>query len=117
MLLALACNDALEPVALFRTRDLARHSVVVHGRHVDQITSGQRDVAGNTRSLFAHGLFGDLHQNFLTFLQQLGNLWHGTARTARAAAHAASTAARTSTTPVHGNLLLNARRTTHFSAT
>ena len=65
--IALAHHDALEALALFVGRDLARDSGMVDRRHVDQETSGQRDVAGDARAFLADWLFGNLHQDFLTF--------------------------------------------------
>src|SRR2546422_1927677 len=41
--------------------------------HVHQEAARQRDVAGNARALLANGLFGDLHQDLLAFLEQVGD--------------------------------------------
>ena len=71
---ALAHHDALQPLPLFVGCDLARNSGMVHGRHVDQKPPRQRDVAGNARALLADRLLGNLHQNFLAFLQQIADL-------------------------------------------
>ena len=93
----LALNDALQPQALFVGSDLARDASVIHRRHVDEEASRQRDVAGDARALLADRLFGDLHQNFLTFLQQVGDqgqvLGLGAAETAAASSTPAETAA------------------------
>src|SRR5437868_7202866 len=74
--LVLALNDALQAQALFFRRNLSRHAIMVHRRHINQKASRQRDMAGDARSLLADGFLGDLHQDFLSFLQQLGNLRH-----------------------------------------
>src|SRR5207244_6991704 len=42
-------------------------------RHVDQETTGERDVAGDAGALLPYGLFGNLDQNFLAFLQQVAD--------------------------------------------
>ena len=64
---ALAQNDALQALALFFGRNLARNAGVIHGRHVNQEAAGQRDVTGDARAFLADGLLGDLDQNFLAF--------------------------------------------------
>src|SRR3954452_14399753 len=47
---------------------------MVHRRHVDQKTSGQRDVAGDARAFFADWFFGDLDQNLLAFFEKIRDL-------------------------------------------
>src|SRR5437868_15026259 len=88
-------NDALQPLALFVAGDLARDADVVHGRHVHEEASRQRDVAGDARALFADGLLRDLNENFLTFFQQVGDLRCRTALNVAASAHAAAAATPT----------------------
>ena len=53
--------------------DLARDADVVDGRHVDQEAAGQRDVRGDARALLAQRLLGDLNDDLLAFLQQIGD--------------------------------------------
>ena len=72
-ILALAQDDALQALPLFLGRDLARHSRVIHGRHVNQETSGQGDVAGDARALLADRFLGNLNQNLLAFFQQIAD--------------------------------------------
>ena len=48
----------------------------MYGRHVHQITSRQRDMAGNTRALLRDRLLGDLYQDFLAFLEQVADGRH-----------------------------------------
>src|SRR6202050_4858951 len=67
---------------------------MVHCRHVHQDASCQRDLAGNARAFLADGLLGNLYQDFLTFLQQVGNLRDFLRRlTAREAAPTAAASA------------------------
>src|ERR1700728_2063112 len=95
--LALAYDDALQSLPLFVGGNLARNSGVVHRRHVNQEAPGQRDVASNARAFLGDGLLGDLHQNFLTFLQQIADLRNFVRLAAR---EAASTATASDTLPV-----------------
>ncbi len=92
--LALAGDDALQALALFVGIDLARDADVIHRRHVHQEAAGQRDVAGDARALLADGLLGNLDQDFLPFLQQVGDerliaavVWDGAQLLRRAARH------------------------------
>ena len=94
---ALAHHDALQPLPLFVGCDLARHSGVVHRRHVDQEPSRQRDVAGDARAFLADGLLRNLHQNFLAFLQQIADLRDFLRLAAR---KAATTSTASATLPV-----------------
>src|SRR6185437_1824495 len=71
---ALALNNSLQPLALFFRSNFARHTSVVHGRHVNQKTSRQRDVAGDASAFFTDGFLGDLYKNFLAFLQKISDL-------------------------------------------
>jgi len=43
--------------------------------HVDEITARQRHVRSDARALGSQRLLGDLHQDFLAFLQHFGNLY------------------------------------------
>src|SRR5205814_6128090 len=77
----------------------ARDAGMVHGRHVDEKASGQRDVTGDARALLADRFLGDLNQDFLSFFQQIADQGYvgvfatrGSATTS-AGAEAASTAA------------------------
>src|SRR3954452_16994697 len=72
----LALNDALQALALFFGSNLARYPGVIHGGHVDQEASGQRNVAGDSSALFADRLLGNLDQNLLPFLEQVGDQRH-----------------------------------------
>src|SRR5579862_9363104 len=47
---------------------------MVHGRHVNQEASGKGDVTGDASALLGDGFFGNLDQNFLAFLEKVGNL-------------------------------------------
>ena len=67
-------NDPLQALAFFVGSNLARNAGVVHRRHVDQKTSGQRDVTGNARAFFADRFLGNLDQDFLPFFQQVADL-------------------------------------------
>src|SRR5207253_7993877 len=84
----LALDDSLQSQALFIGSDLARHTGVIHRRHVDEEASRQRDMTGDARAFLADWLFGDLYQDFLAFLQQIGDqgqvLGLGAAETAAA---------------------------------
>src|ERR1019366_1742693 len=60
--------------AAFAVRlDLARDSGVVDGRHEDQEAAGKRNVRGDARALLGDGLFGDLDENFLSWLEQIAD--------------------------------------------
>ena len=104
---AFADNDALQALALFVGRDLARDAGVVDGRHVDEEAARQCDVAGDASALFAYGFFRDLDENFLTFFQKIADQGHGgvlaTRRAAATGAKAASTTA--SATTIEGRTL------------
>ena len=51
--------------------DLSRDTNVLDGRHVDQETSGQRDVRRDARAFLGDRLFGDLDQYLLAFTEQV----------------------------------------------
>src|SRR6202030_1265600 len=53
--------------------DFARDTDVIDGRHVHEKTSGQSDVTGDARALFAERLLGDLDDYILTSLEHFGN--------------------------------------------
>ena len=86
-----ANNDPLQSLAFFFRSNLARNAGVVHRRHVDEETSGERDVTGDTRALFADRLLGNLHQDFLTFFQEIADLRNLLIVAAAEAAWAATT--------------------------
>ena len=44
-----------------------------HGRHVDEITSRERDVACDPGSLFGDRFLRDLNQDFLAFVQHIAD--------------------------------------------
>ena len=71
VLLAKLTDDAAQPAALFAAGDLARDADVIHGRHEDEKSPRQRHVRGQARALRAKRLLGDLHENFLSFFQQV----------------------------------------------
>ena len=62
-----------QALAFFLGRNLPRDARVIHGRHVDQETSRQRDVARDACALLANGFLGDLDQNLLPFLEKVGD--------------------------------------------
>ena len=64
-------------MALFLGGNFARDAIVIHGGHIDQEAPRQGDVAGDARPFFADGFLGNLHQDLLTFFQQVANLRHG----------------------------------------
>ena len=77
---------------------------MIHRRHVNQKTSGQRDVTGNARTLLADRFLRNLHQDFLAFFQQISDQWCRLLRLI--AAEAASTAASTLATGIECRPLL-----------
>src|ERR1700686_4746074 len=71
-----AARFADEPAqtrAIIGAVDFARDADVIDGRHVHEKTSGQSDVTGDARALFAEGLLGDLDDYILTGLEHFGN--------------------------------------------
>ena len=100
---ALAEHKPFQALALVFGGNLARHTGVIHRRHVNQKTSGQRDVTGNARAFFADRLLGDLHQDFLAFFEQISDQ---RCRLDLIAAEAASTAAATLATGIECRPLL-----------
>ena len=96
----LALDDSLQPQALFVGSDLTRDASVIHGRHVHQKTSRQGDMAGDARALLADRLFGDLYQDFLAFLQQVGDQRQVLRLSAAETAATSSTPAETAAAPV-----------------
>src|SRR5262249_24336149 len=69
---AIRVQDALEPRPLFIRSDLPGYAYMVHGRHVQHETSGERDIGGNARAFLSERFFGDLDNNLLARLQQVG---------------------------------------------
>ena len=63
----------LQPLTLFFRRNLARHTGVVDRRHVNNEPARQRDMRSDARALLPQRFLGDLHDNFLAFLQQVGD--------------------------------------------
>ena len=70
-------QNSLQPVPFFIARDLARNAQVIDARHVDHVASRQRDVRSDARALLAQRLFGNLNDDFLAGLQQIGDRWKG----------------------------------------
>ena len=70
---AVDLQDALQAQALFVAGDLARDAHVLERRHVDHVAAGQRDVRSDARALLAERLLGDLDDDLLAFLQQVGD--------------------------------------------
>ena len=70
---ALVSQNPLQAMALFVGGDLAAHAHVRHRGHEHQEPAGQRDVAGDARALLGDRLLGDLHQDLLARLQQVGD--------------------------------------------
>ena len=73
---AFALNDPFQPQPLVFGRYFARHAGMVHGRHVHKETTWQGDVTGDASALLADRLLGNLHQDFLPFLEQFADLGH-----------------------------------------
>src|SRR5262249_4217088 len=73
-------DDAAEAGAVFSAGNLARHSDVIDGRHVNEEAAGERDVTGYAGALFAERFLGDLHDDFLAGLQHFADEL-GTTRT------------------------------------
>src|ERR1019366_8567462 len=57
----------------FVARNLARDADVVHRGHVHQEAARQGDVRGDARALLPQRLLGDLHDDFLPFLEQIAD--------------------------------------------
>jgi hypothetical protein len=66
-------ENALQAEAFFVTGDFAGDTVVIDRRHVDAVAAGEGDVAGDAGALLGDGLFGDLDQDFLAGLEQVGD--------------------------------------------
>ena len=71
--LAVRLQNALQPLALFIGRNLARDADMLDGRHVDDETARQSDVRRDARALLAERLFGDLNDDLLAFFQKVGD--------------------------------------------
>ena len=50
---------------------------MVHRRHIDQVTSGKRNVRGDARAFLAERFFRNLYQDLLPFPEQFGNCGPG----------------------------------------
>ena len=66
-------QNPLQAQALFVAGDFARNAGVFQRRHVDHVSSRQRDMGSNARALLAQRLLGDLNDDLLAFLEQLGD--------------------------------------------
>ena len=66
-------NDSLEPRAFFVGRNLARHTDMIDCRHINQVTSGKRNVRGNARPFLAERFFRNLNEDLLPFPEQFRN--------------------------------------------
>src|SRR6202162_2889569 len=66
-------DEAAQTRAIIGAGDFARDADVIDGRHVHEKTSGQSDVTGDARALFAERLFGDLDDYILAGLEHFGN--------------------------------------------
>src|SRR6202790_3599882 len=66
-------DKAAQTRAIIGAGDFARDTDVIDGRHVHEKTSGQSDVTGDARALFAERLFGDLDDYILAGLEHFGN--------------------------------------------
>jgi hypothetical protein len=70
---ALTDENPLEALALLIGGDFAADADVRDGGHEDQEAAGQGDVRGDAGALFGDGLLGDLNQNLLAWLQEVGD--------------------------------------------
>src|SRR5580704_7147226 len=100
--LAFALNDPLQPLSLFLGRNFARDASVVDRGQIHQKASRKSNVAGDARAFFPDWLLGDLHQNFLTFLEQVADLRD---IVGFVATEAASTTAAALAPPIEGRTL------------
>ncbi len=66
-------QDALQAQAFFVAGDLARNAHMFQRRHVDHVAARQRDMGSDARALLAQRLLGDLDDDLLAFLEQLGD--------------------------------------------
>ncbi len=66
-------EDVAEATALGVGLDLAGDAGVVDGGHEDQEAAGKGDVRGDAGALLGDGLLGDLAEEFLAGLEQLGD--------------------------------------------
>src|ERR1019366_2460249 len=74
---AVGLQNPFQAESLFVARNLARNTDVVHRGHVHQEAARQRDVRSDARTLLPQRLLGDLHDDFLPFLEQIadGRQW------------------------------------------
>src|SRR6185369_9771370 len=100
--------DALQPLALFFGSNLARYAGMIHRWHVHQEAAGQRDVAGDAGAFLADRFLGNLNQNLLPFLEQVGDQRHVALFIA---AGAASTTATASAATLGPAIVSRTRRT------
>jgi hypothetical protein len=68
-----ALQHLFEARALFFALDPPRHADMIHRRHVDEEAPRQRDVAGDTRAFAGDGVLRHLHDDLLSFAQQVGD--------------------------------------------
>ncbi len=66
-------NRLAQTLSLPVRTDPSRHADVVDGRHVDDVPTGQRDVAGYACALGSEWILGDLHDDFLAFAYDFAN--------------------------------------------
>src|SRR5215469_2624036 len=66
-------DEMAQTRAFFGGSDFARHAGVVERGHVNEEASGKSDVAGDAGALLAERLLGDLNDDFLAGLQQIGD--------------------------------------------
>src|SRR3954454_19612595 len=88
-------------MALFFRSNFARNARVMDRGHINQIASGQRNVAGDARAFLRDGLFGNLDQTLLAFRRQVPDGSHLPCRlVARLSAHGPPPPAAPSASPV-----------------
>ena len=91
-------DEMAQARAIFGGSDFARDAGVIERRHVDEEAAGKRDVAGDARAFLAERLFGDLDDDFLALLQQVGNQLRAARRRAVAMAMASGAMLRAAAT-------------------
>src|SRR5580658_9766578 len=69
----LALQDALQPQTLFIAADFPRYAHVFERRHIDDVAPWKRDVRRDARALLPQRLLGDLNDDLLPFLKQVGD--------------------------------------------
>ena len=68
-----ALQNALQAQPFFIAGDLARNAHVFERRHVHHVAPRQRDVRSDARALLPQRLLGDLDDDLLAFLEQIGD--------------------------------------------